>query len=230
MHVDEGTYHCEDCDAEFASKALLSVVELGTQGPIGAPRPIIERPYHLSYPFVFERDGQVWMLPEASAARRLDLLRATAFPFEWEHAATLIEGPELSDATLVEHGDKLWLFGSQGGEGASSWDNLHLWSAQHLTGDWHPHDRNPVLIDASSARPAGAMYRLGGQLWRPAQDCTRGYGSGLTIARVAKLDDEAFEQEEIASVGPSPAWPGIGLHTLNTAGEFEVVDGASPRR
>ncbi|MBI1212607.1 MAG: formyl transferase [Alphaproteobacteria bacterium] len=211
-------------------KALLSVVELGAQGPIGAPRPIIERAYHLSYPFVFERDGQIWMVPEMSAARRVELLRATNFPFEWEPAKTLIEGPEISDATIVEHQEKLWLFASTGGDGASSWDTLSLWSALSLMSDWHPHEGNPVLIDAASARPAGAMYRRGADIWRPAQDCAGGYGSALTIARVAKLDDEAFEQEAVASLHPSGVWPGIGLHTLNAAGDFEVVDGATAGR
>ena len=211
-------------------KALLSVVELGADGPIGTPRPIVERPYHLSYPFVFEREGQIWMLPEMSAAGRVELLRATNFPFEWEPAGTIIEGHEIADATIVEHGDRLWLFASVGGAGSSSWDNLHLWSAPSLTGDWRPHARNPVLIDAASARPAGAMFRRDGQLWRPAQDCTGGYGSALTLARVTTLDDEQFEQKNVASLRPNAVWPGIGLHTLNAAGAFEVVDGASQGR
>jgi len=208
-------------------KALISVVELGPQGPIGMPRPIVERPYHLSYPFVFERDGAIWMIPEMSAARRVELLRATNFPFEWKTAATLLEGEEISDATLVEHQNRLWLFGTIGGHGASSWDALHLWSAPKLLGDWRPHAKNPVLIDAASARPAGAMFARGADLWRPAQDCTRGYGSALALARVTRLDDEAFVQEVAATLHPGENWPGIALHTLNSAGEFEVIDGAS---
>jgi hypothetical protein len=211
-------------------KALLSVVEIGAQGVIGTPRPIIERPYHLSYPFVFERDGAIWMLPEMSSARRAELLRATNFPYEWEPTATLIDGQEISDATLIEHQNKLWLFASVSGDGGSSWDNLHLWSAQTLKGEWRSHPRNPVLIDAAAARPAGGMYRHSNELWRPAQDCTRGYGSALTLARITKLDDENYTQQNVASLRPGASWPGIALHTLNTAGEFEVIDGATSGR
>jgi hypothetical protein len=210
-------------------KALLSVVELGATGPIGSPRAIIERPYHLSYPFVFERDGQIWMVPEMSAAHRVDLLRATNFPFEWEPAGTMID-LEIADATIIEHQNRLWLFGNVGSGSASSWDTLHLWSAQQLTGEWQPHPRNPVLIDAASARPAGAMYHRGNELWRPAQDCTAGYGSALTLARVTKLDADCFEQQTVAALRPGPSWPGIALHTLNAVGDFEVVDGATSAR
>jgi hypothetical protein len=211
-------------------RALISVVELGAQGPIGTPRAVVARPHHLSYPFVFERDGEIWMLAEMSSARRVELQRAVHFPYDWEPAHCLIEGQEVSDATLVEHQNRLWLFGTVGEGGASSWDALHLWHAPKLTGEWRAHPRNPVLTDAASARPAGALFRSDGKLWRPAQDCTRGYGSGLTLARVTRLDEEAFAQEVATTLYPGPSWPGIGLHTLNAAAGFEVIDGASAGR
>jgi hypothetical protein len=210
-----------------AGKALISVVELGAEGPIGIPRPIIERPYHLSYPFVFERDGQIWMLPEMSSARRVELLRATQFPDKWEPAGILLDSQEVSDATIIEHNNRLWMFGTVGGGDSSSWDTLHLWHADRLDGEWRPHQRNPVLIDAGSARPAGAFYRRGNEVWRPAQDCTRGYGSGLALARITALDEERYSQEVEAVFYPGGAWDGIGLHTLNWAEGFEVVDGCS---
>lgn len=206
-------------------RALISVVELGAEGPIGNPRPIVERPYHLSYPFVFERDGQIWMLPEMSSARRVELLRATQFPDKWEPAENLLDNQETSDATIVEHDNRLWMFATVGAGNSSSWDTLHLWHADRLTGEWRPHQRNPVLINSGSARPAGAFYRRGNELWRPAQDCTRGYGSGLALARITSLDEERYSQEIEAVIYPGGAWDGIGLHTLNWTEGFEVVDG-----
>jgi hypothetical protein len=35
----------------------------------------VERDHHLSYPFVFSHDGAVYMIPETSAANRVELLR-----------------------------------------------------------------------------------------------------------------------------------------------------------
>ncbi len=212
-----------------AGKALISVVELGPNGPIGTPRPIIERPYHLSYPFVFERDGEIWMLPEMSSARRVELLRATSFPDKWEPAGVLLDDQEIADATIVEHNNRLWMFGTVGAGETSSWDALHLWHAADLKSVWTPHERNPVLVDAGSARPAGAFYRRAGQLWRPAQDCTRGYGSGLALARVTALDETRYAQEVATVLYPGAAWTGSGLHTLNWVRGIEVVDGCIGR-
>jgi len=210
-------------------KAIVSVVEMGPEGPLGTPRPILERANHLSYPFVFERAGAIWMIPETSTAGRVELFHATKFPDAWESVGPLVDGIEVSDATIVEHEGRLWMFGAVGGEGASSWDALHLWHADELVGPWLPHSGNPILIDARGARPAGAFYRRAGELWRPAQDCTSGYGAALALARVTRLDTEGFAQEVASVIRPGGAWPGIGLHTLNWAAGIEVVDGCVDR-
>jgi hypothetical protein len=212
-------------------RGLISAVELGPDGPLGAPRPVLETGGHLSYPFVFERDGQMWMIPESADRRSVELYRADVFPDRWVHAATLIQDVPVGDATIVEHGGRLWLFGTVGEGDASSWDALYLWSSDTLEGPWRPHGDNPVLMDALGARPGGAFFHKDGALWRPAQDCTTGYGAGLALCRVTKLDDEGFAQEIAAVLRPGGAdWPGTGLHSLNWAAGIEVVDGCQDRR
>jgi hypothetical protein len=212
-------------------RGIISVVELGPDGPIGAPRPVLETGGHLSYPFVFERDGQMWMIPETADRRSVELYRADAFPDRWVHAATLIKDVPVGDATIVDHGGRLWLFGTVGEGDASSWDALYLWSSDTLEGPWRPHGENPVLMDALGARSGGAFFRKDGALWRPAQDCSTGYGAGLALCRVTQLDEAGFAQEIAAVLRPGgPDWPGTGLHTLNWAAGIEVVDGCQDRK
>ena len=85
--------------------------------------------------------------------------------------------------------------------------------------------------DGAARRLAGAFYKRGAELWRPAQDCTTGYGAGLALCRVTKLDDEGFAQEigAVLRAGGSD-WPGSGLHTVNWADGLEVVDGCRDRK
>jgi hypothetical protein len=88
-----------------------------------------------------------------------------------------------------------------------------------------------VLVDQASARPAGAMTVRDGKLWRPVQDCSFGYGTGIGLAEVTRLDHEGFEQKVHAILRADPSWPGRRFHTLNRAGRLECIDGAahSPR-
>lgn len=216
-------------------KGVISVVERDANGFVGTPRPVLRHEVHLSYPLVLAHDGEIWMIPETSQARTVELYRATRFPDEWTRESILIDGAEISDATPFEHGGRWWLTATVGHGGSLS-DSLHLWSAPDLRGPWHPHRANPVLVDIASARPAGHVVEHEGRLLRPVQDCRNGYGAALAVAEITRLDDDAFEQRVVAQHAPGGSWPGRRLHTLNATADLEVVDGSgmaprfTPRR
>ena len=208
-------------------KGVISVAEFGPEGPLGPPEPALETPSHLSYPNVFERDGEMWMIPESGASGTIDLYRARAFPFSWTLEARLVEGVVASDATLIEWGGRWWMFATVRDGGGAHSDALHLWSASDFRGPWTAHPRNPVLIDIASARPAGRMFAAGGALYRPVQDCRAGYGAALGLARVDRLDESGFAQTIETIIRPGGDWPGRRLHTYNAAGGLEFIDGSA---
>ncbi|MFI5013751.1 MAG: formyl transferase [Hyphomicrobiales bacterium] len=205
-------------------KGVISVFNVERDGASSPPRIVLERPYHLSYPMVFARDGAFFMIPETSANRTIEIYRASRFPDEWVLENVLVQGVSAADATLVERGGRLWLFAALAEAGASSWDALGLFHATKLMGPWTPHAANPVLVDAGSARPGGMMFERDGALIRPAQDCRGGYGSALTLCRVDRLDPEHYAQTMLARLAPHPSWRADGVHTLNAAGGLEVID------
>jgi hypothetical protein len=221
----------EDFDHR-SNKGVISVVPFDERGPAGPAQVVIEESWHLSYPFVFAHGGQVWMIPESTANRSITLYRAEMFPHRWVKETTLVADIEASDATLVHHDGQFWMFAATRGGGLGSWsDTLSIFSAPALRGPWVPHRGNPVLVDQTSARPAGCFVKRNGKLWRPVQDCSRGYGTGIGLAEVVRLDGEAYEQKVHAVLRADPSWPGRRLHTLNRAGRLECIDGAahSPR-
>jgi hypothetical protein len=105
-------------------------------------------------------------------------------------------------------------------------DTLAIFHARDLFGPWRPHAGNPVLVDRASARPAGHFVNRNGQLWRPVQDCTQGYGNALALAEIIELTPESFRQRVHTRLRPGAFWPGRKLHTLNRAGRLEVIDGS----
>jgi hypothetical protein len=216
--------------AHAAGYGVISVVEFDANGPVGPPRPVLDTGSHLSYPFVFGHESQVWMVPESGAAGTIDLYRAEAFPHRWIKDATLVPGVVASDATLFEHDGRWWMFATVRDEGGAYSDALHIWSAPGLRGPWQPHRRNPVLIDIATARPAGRVVRRGDKLFRPFQDCDAGYGAALGLAEITRLDDEGFSQRVETVLRPGPLWPGSRLHTLNRAGRLECIDGSATAR
>jgi len=205
-------------------KGVISVTALDGANQPQTPRIVLETGCHLSYPLVFRQDGEIWMMPESSGARRLDLYRASRFPDRWVFDRTLIDGLEISDATPFEADGRWWMTATVSEEGGSSWDCLSLFTAPNRLGPWTRCGDGPVLIDASCARPAGHVQAIGGALWRPAQDCVGGYGAGLALCRIDHVGEDGFRQTRATRLGPPPGAPRDGVHTLNIGGGFEFID------
>ena len=205
-------------------KGVIALFELMPDGTPSPLRRVLERPYHLSYPFLLEHEGDVFMLPETGGAGRIELYRAVRFPDEWVLETVLIDGLVAGDATLIPYEGKWWLFAAVAAPGRSSWDALHLYSAPSLFGPWVAHRDNPVVIDARVARPAGAMFVRDGVLWRPAQDCSQVYGGAIHLCEVTRLDASGFSQVVRHRLTPPADWRAARLHTINRIDGLDVID------
>jgi hypothetical protein len=206
-------------------KGFISAIEFGPDGPLGLARPVLEEPWHLSYPLLLEHGGELWMVPESMENRDVAIYRCVDFPYRWERTATLLSDVLTSDATITQHEGRYYLFGALWDGVAGYSDTLAIFHAPDLFGPWLPHEANPVLVDRYSTRPGGHFVRRNGQLWRPIQDSTFGYGCGLVLAEVLELTPQMFRQRLHANVTPGEFWPGRKVHTLNRAGRLEVIDG-----
>ncbi|MGO1000166.1 glucosamine inositolphosphorylceramide transferase family protein [Lysobacter sp. CA196] len=178
---------------------------------------------HLSYPYLFAHDGAVYAIPETSANRRCELYRIEA-DGEWRPVAVLLDGIAAADASLFVHEGRFWLAYTDLGLGA--FDNLCLSYAADLSGPWHPHALHPVKLDHCSSRPAGTPFVHGGTLYRPAQDCSDGYGAAIAINRIEVCTPQRYREQVVRRCRPDPRGPNPhGLHTVSSWGERTLVDG-----
>lgn len=210
-------------------RGRISVVELDGQGRAGAPAPVLERPGHLGYPFVFAWRGEWYLLPDRGGPGDVELFRCRSFPGEWEPVAVLLRGVHAARASLAEVDGTWWLFVALAEPGAAPDDELHLFSAESPLGPWTPHRRNPVKSDVRSARPAGRLFRWRGGLYRPAQDCTRPGGYAISVNQVLRLDAEAYEEVEVTRIEPRWRAGLVATRTLNHAGRLTCIDGVERR-
>ncbi len=213
-------------DYRFASdKALISCVELDGNGRAGAPQPVLEAKYHLSYPNVFEWQGDVFMLPESLGNRTIELYRAVEFPYRWQRERVLIDNISAVDPTIIHHDGKFWLFAGGIVERASTNDELFLYFSESLFGPWTSHPRNPIISDVRRARPAGQIFVHNGQLIRPGQDCSVRYGHSVGLYRIDALSKTEYRETPVGRLLPDWHRGNLGTHTFNQNSAFQVVDG-----
>ena len=177
---------------------------------------ILSEPFHLSYPCVFEHEGDVFMVPETLDAGSVRLYRADPFPTRWEPVAELIPG-RLADATPFRFDGRWWMFACPA---PSSHDALSLFCADTLQGHWREHPASPLMTgDKSRARPGGRVIAWDGRLYRVAQDCGPRYGSGVRVFEITCLTSDLYAERECTEspiLGPTgKGWNGKGMHHVD---------------
>ena len=189
-------------------------------------RPALNEPWHLSYPLVFEAEGETWMLPEAHRSGRLTLYRSTDFPVGWK-AAHIIDLDHVAvDASPVFHKGRWWLFYTSASREADKMSALHVAFADRLAGPWTPHPMNPVRVDVGSARPGGTPLVIDGRVILPVQDCSRTYGRAIRALVIETLTPDDFQAHvDLPITAPNTLAPYTeGLHTLSAAGPVTLID------
>ena len=221
-------FHEEAPLSHYKGSIVLSVVD--NAGKSAGPIPILEKDYHLSYPFVFQWDDEFFMIPETSSHHQVELYHCVAFPSRWKLERVLLSGLAASDPTPAFVFGKWWLFASIPVSGGGTAGELHLFYADSPLGPWTPHRANPVKSDVRSARPAGRIFENDGQFYRPAQDCSRRYGYAVSINRILQLNPDTYREVEVDKIVPTREPTVVGVHTFNVAGDLTVIDCLVRRR
>jgi hypothetical protein len=207
-------------------RALISCCELAPDGTPGPAIEVLRRPYHLSYPFLLEENGEIYMIPETKGNRTVELYRATNFPTEWTLDTVLMSDVYVVDATIYKADGKYWMFAGISNGRYSNCDELGIFYSDALRGPWKPHAGNPVVSDVRRARPAGALFRdSAGRLIRPSQDCAKAYGYATVFNEVVTLSETEYEERFVARLDPDWVKGNLGTHTYTRTEKFEVIDG-----
>jgi hypothetical protein len=161
---------------------------------------VLDEPFHLSYPYVFEHNNNYYMVPETNNANQVRLYKAVEFPYKWALSNVLVEGKEFVDASIIYCNGIWWMFVSQ-----TSNDIMYVYYSDTLeSSNWKPHPQNPVFSHRKDkARPSGRVTLWNGKLIRYAMNNEWEYGYSVTVQYV-EVTKTTFKEY------PRPMWFGLG--------------------
>ncbi|XP_022968183.1 glycosyltransferase family protein 64 protein C5-like [Cucurbita maxima] len=196
-----------------------SVDNGATWQPLGVA---LNEKWHLSFPFVFEHLGKIYMMPESSRKGEVRLYQAVNFPLKWELDRVMLKKP-LVDSVIINHNGMYWLLGSDhSGLGTKRNGHLAIWYSSSPLGPWRPHKRNPIYnVDKSfGARNGGRPFFHEGSLYRIGQDCGETYGKKIRVFKVEVLTKDRYKEVEVSLGFEEPvkrrnAWNGIRYHHVD---------------
>ena len=222
---DNRTYcFVEDFDLR-SQKGSIAVYELTEDGGrrLGVA---LEELFHLSFPYIFEFQGEVLMCPETSANRDIRIYRCIKFPLHWELYDILMEDVCAADTMLFEKDGLWWMFTNLDPIEAGDYcTEMSIFFTKHLFDrQWKSHPLNPVIVDSSRARNGG-LLQDGQTHFRVSQ--RQGfdfYGKSSSINKISELTKTTYSEELVCSITPDFSDNVVGTHHFHSNGEFTVFD------
>jgi hypothetical protein len=177
---------------------------------------VLSEPFHLSYPYVFQIDGEYFMLPESFETGSVRLYRAAPFPLKWSYAATLLKGLWV-DSSIFSFDGRWWMLSNPA---TPAHQMLELFYADAATGPWQRHPMSPLISgNKRIARGGGRVIVRNGRPVRFTQDCSPYYGTAVRAFEISVLTASNYEERELE---PSPIlaageemWRRMGMHHID---------------
>lgn len=164
---------------------------------------VLSEPYHLSFPWVFEHDGVVYMLPETGACRKVKLYKASNDQLtKFEECNVLLTEPDdrevsmhYGDSCIWEKEGVFYLFTQIQYEDRIN--TLELYTSKSLQGPYRPHPMSPIQHNQKLGRNAGCIMKLNNRLYRFSQDCTDFYGDNVHVSQIDSLTPIDYSEQVI---------------------------------
>jgi hypothetical protein len=206
-------------------KGYIKKVTLDIKGEVVSQAVCLEEDWHLSYPFLIQKDGEWYMIPEASVSGMLTIYKENKLTYKWEPVRTLFKSEAVFDCTICKVEDVYWIFMTKKGVSERSDAELYIYHTHDFVNDiWEEHSLNPVKIDMRSARPAGAIINIDGKLYRPSQDCSTGYGSRIIINEIETVTKDAYQERMVDMIEANWRDKLNAVHTVNSCKNAVVYD------
>lgn len=186
------------------------------------PVVVLKEKYHLSFPYVFEDNGKVYMIPESALDNSIRLYEAanedlTEFRFVKKLVSATADKSitmGYGDSCICKKDGLYYLFTQICYEDGIN--TMELFISDTLDGCYNPHPCSPIQHNMKTGRNAGAIMKIGGKLYRFAQDCTINYGDNVNINEIISLSQNKYEEEIIQEgIYPSREFYISGGHQLN---------------
>lgn len=190
-------------------KGVIACREIFSDGSYSKPVVVLNTTTHISFPALFEENGEVYMTPEEGLSGKLNIYVAKNFPCDWQLLTTVSEG-RYADPILFKDGEYYYIYATEA-------DNvLKIFRSKSLYGPWDIDYKG-----GEDMRNAGHIFPYGGEMVRPVQECHQRYGRAILFQRMSDL-------KTIKTIEPNWHPDLTGTHTINFTDDLLVIDGRVP--
>mgnify|MGYP001438906430 CR=1 FL=1 len=187
---------------------------------------VIKEKFHLSFPFIFEFENQIYMCPETHEQKEIRLYHCLDFPKKWEYKMTLIKNILAVDTLIFAKNDIWWMLTNTSKTDTKDFCELSIFYSKKgpLTDKWIAHKSNPIYVDPCLARNGGILFKKN-KIYRVNQkNGFNFYGKEFDINEILTINVDTYNEKLISNVKPNFLKNIIGTHHLNNNEDFITID------
>jgi len=222
----DGSHYCFVEDYNYKTNlGCISVYEITKDGhkDLGVA---LKESFHLSYPFLLESNGELYMCPGSQQSNDIRLYKCTDFPLQWTFEKILIKDVSATDTNIFYCGGKWRLLTNICSSGLGDHNSeLHVFSSDELLSDtWKPHPKNPVIFDSLTARNGGMLFNQTNAFRVFQRQGWDFYGEAFGVSKITDLTDSTYDEEVQFVVEPKFFKDLKGTHTYSFRNGLIALD------
>jgi len=166
---------------------------------------VIKEKFHLSFPFIFEFENQIYMCPETHEQKEIRLYHCLDFPKKWEYKMTLIKNILAVDTLIFAKNDIWWMLTNTSKTDTKDFCELSIFYSKKgpLTDKWIAHKSNPIYVDPCLARNGGILFKKN-KIYRVNQkNGFNFYGKEFDINEILTINVDTYNEKLISNVKPN---------------------------
>lgn len=214
-------------DEENEDLGIINLAVIKEDGSIEAKGTILELDTSISFPIIYKENNEYYMTIHSKYANEIMLFIANDFPMKWRKLKILAVG-RYCDPVIMKKENLFYLMASLNNE------ESHLFYADQIEGPYNEHPKNPVIKkNPRIARNAGMPFEINKVLYRPTQDCEKGYGRQIRLMEIQEMNPQNFVEQEseyspVLQPDKNVDWRNYRMHTFNifdldTDGNFKII-------
>ena len=183
----------------------------------------LEEPWHLSFPYIVEYNGKIYMCPEGYERGNYYAYESGDFPKVWKKVGNIMEDGSLYvDCHFSCIKEMVYFFAYKMNPENHQAGILSLYYLRDKT------FYELQKIDTRYPRAGGAIFQSGDKLIRTAQDCEGDYGKGLVFFEIT-LRENLYQEKLIEKIYADmieidSEKKFCGIHTYNVCEGMQVID------
>ena len=227
------------------ARGVIAYSEIQNNGRLlTSPKIIINRPFHLSFPYIYKQNNRIYIMPKTAQRKSIQLFKAISFPNKWQDDKVLIDRVFACDSIFIDEPECSKILTSKMFDDSETDKVISCYVNNRQFDISSKGSLNCTSIDCGvgefGIRNAGKLFEYEGNIIRPGQNCLNGmYGRGLVFWKVDSVTPykeeviKAFDVKEISkhvindnknNNGIISGEDFIGCHTYNSCSKYEVVD------